>query len=416
LTIISIEEVEVGMQLSSQVKAPNGRKLLPEGACLQEKHLEILKSWGVMEVEIADSAADKETNQPARFSEAELKYAQKLLKPYFAKVNINHPAIRHIFKMAIFNTAGEQRFNKKITDKRPDLNQVRSLQEHDIFDKYSKEGFLAKFKEQFQFISLPDIYEQICEVLNSPKCSARHVAEVVSKDSSLSAKLLKLVNSPFYGFTKKVDTISRAITLLGINKLTTLAQGIAIMRAFEDMPSSILDMRSFWEHSLACGLYARFLAEQHVDLSGERFFTAGLLHDLGKLLILKVEPLILSDIMKKSLQTKRSLRDLEYKYLGFDHAELTGMLCDEWHFSNELTSMLRWHHQPGRSHLTLESSIIFLSDLMVNAMGYGNSGNLFIPDMNDRAWKEVGLSKNALTIIDKQIKVQFEQIKHTFLN
>lgn len=416
MSLLSIDKVEAGMHLSTQVTAPNGRKLLPKGACLQNKHLEILKSWGVMEVEIEGSASDKDKNQPVKFSEAELKYAQKILRPYFAKVNIKHPAMRHIFKLAIFSTAKNQRFNKKISDKRPDLNQVRLLQDHDILDQFSKQDFLSNFKEQFQFISLPDIYNQIFESLNSPKCSARHVAEVVNKDSSLSAKLLKLVNSPFYGFTKKVDTISRAITLLGINKLTSLAQGITIMRAFEDMPSEILDMRSFWEHSIACGLYAKFLSEQHVDLSGERFFIAGLLHDLGKLLMLKVDPLIFSAIMKKSLQTKLSLRGLEYKYLGFDHAELTSMLCSEWHFSHGLTSMLRWHHQPGRSHLTLESSIIFLSDLMANAMGYGNSGNLFVPDMNDRAWKEIGLSVNALNIIDQQIVIQFEQIRHTFLD
>ena len=416
MTLLSIDEVEVGMHLSAQVVAANGRKLLPEGACLQKKHLEILKSWGIMEVEIKDSSGTKETERPPKFSEPELKHAQKLLRPYFAKVNLKHQAMQRIFKLAIFNTANELRFNKKITDRRPDLREVRLLPNNKSLENFSKEKFLSKFRQQFQFISLPDIYDQITYILNSPKCSAKHIAEVVNKDSSLSAKLLKLVNSPFYGFTKKVDTISRAITLLGINKLSTLAQGIAVMRAFKDMPSEILDMRSFWEHSLACGLYARFLSEQSVDLSGERFFTAGFLHDLGKLLMLKIEPHIFTSLMQKSLQTKLSLRELEYRHLGFDHAELTGMLCTEWNFARELTSMLRWHHQPGRPHQTLGASILHLSDLMANAMGYGNSGNLFVPDMNDRAWQEIGFSENALNIIDKQIKVQFEQIKHTFLN
>ena len=114
--------------------------------------------------------------------------------------------------------------------------------------------------EDTQLASLPNIFMEITDVLSDPRSSAINIANVISKDPSLSAKLLKIVNSAFYNFPSRIDTISRAVMIIGSKQLSALALGTSIIRIFQDIPSDLVNMKSFWEHSLACGIGARMIA------------------------------------------------------------------------------------------------------------------------------------------------------------
>ncbi len=108
--------------------------------------------------------------------------------------------------------------------------------------------------------------------MESPSSSAKDIAEVVSTDVALSTKLLKLVNSPLFGLTQKVDSIERAVSYVGEEELSNLALGITAIRYFKDIPPELIDMQTFWRHSLSCGIFAKLIASNYKDMSDETFF------------------------------------------------------------------------------------------------------------------------------------------------
>ena len=129
------------------------------------------------------------------------------------------------------------------------------------------------------------MFYELNEVIANPLSSADQMAQVINKSPSLTALLLKIVNSSFYGLPSKVDRVSLAVTLIGTRELSALALGISIMSMFRKIPSRLLSMPLFLQHSLACGIVSRLLAAQKNMRQTEQMFTAGLLHDLGRLVI-----------------------------------------------------------------------------------------------------------------------------------
>ena len=407
---VNVEDLSAGLTLARDVLAPNGRLLTPEGTVLTPKHIRIFKAWGVTEVDISGRSA----NLGQACSSQALKESGEALKPYFQLANTRHPAVRELFKQAVMSRAMSK--EQPGTDDRPRLDHDLGRDVPQPGPPASRQEFLDQIKSETALISLPDIYVKIMDVLESPRCSARHVAEVVSKDSGLAARLLRLVNSPFYGFSTKVDTVSRAITLLGIDKLTTLAQGIAVVRAFDSIATDLLDMEKFWKHSIACGVYARLLASQKPELSEERFFVAGLLHDLGRLVLIKRWPELFAQALDICLKEKMFLHQAEKRVFGLDHTRVAGMLCAQWHFPQSLEIMIEAHHNPGASHHVFESTVIHVADIMAHAMGVGTSGNAFVPALCDTGWRALDLSPGVLTTVTVQARHQLADILQTFLS
>ncbi len=145
-------------------------------------------------------------------------------------------------------------------------------------------------ESQNELFSLPSLYQKMMDILNDPNSSAANIGEVVSKDPSLTAKLLRIVNSPHLGLVSKIDTVSRAIAILGLEHLKLLTKGIILIENFKKIPSNILSMRLFWRHSISVGLMCSLLSSQQVELVTEKFFISGLLHDIGKLVMLAAMP------------------------------------------------------------------------------------------------------------------------------
>ncbi len=133
--------------------------------------------------------------------------------------------------------------------------------------------------------SLPSIYLRLTEVTTDGRSTSTDVARVIQEDPSLSARLLRLVNSAFYGFPSRVDTITQAINLVGTNQVMELALASSVLRAFEGIPRDRVDMDGFWRHSIGTAIAARAIALRRRVASAERYFVAGLLHDVGRLVL-----------------------------------------------------------------------------------------------------------------------------------
>ncbi|NIV98483.1 HDOD domain-containing protein, partial [Candidatus Saccharibacteria bacterium] len=161
-----------------------------------------------------------------------------------------------------------------------------SLPDPDNGQKTVENDFLQRLtKEKITLPEIPSIVFELNEVIANPLSSAEDIAQVVNRSPSLTALLLKIVNSPFYGFPSKIDKISLAVTLIGTREISGLALGISLVSLFNNIPKELLSMYSFLRHSLACGIFSRILAAHKSLPQTEQLFVSGLLHDLGRLIL-----------------------------------------------------------------------------------------------------------------------------------
>jgi HD-like signal output (HDOD) protein len=133
--------------------------------------------------------------------------------------------------------------------------------------------------------SLPLFYEKLTAIINHPRCSIDDIANIITEDQGLTARLLKLANSPMFGYFSKIDTIGKAVTIIGTEQLRDLALAMSVIEIFKNIPKEMFDMESFWQHSIACGIVARSLATYRRETNVERYFAAGILHDVGQLVM-----------------------------------------------------------------------------------------------------------------------------------
>lgn len=259
--------------------------------------------------------------------------------------------------------------------------------------------------------SLPSIYFRVSEAVNCPRSSATDIANVVAEDPGLTARLLKLVNSSFFSFSSRIDTVSRSVSIVGTQQLCDLCLATSVMKAFKDVPEELVTMESFWLHSLACGICARLIATEFGVNNSERFFVAGLLHDIGSLILyLKIPDLSLHCLEVAKTQ-KLKLHEVERKLIGYDHAEVGYELVKLWNLPEALHEAVRFHHMPQNAvDFPLETAIVHISDIMVSALRLGTNGDSFVPPLSPKAWETIDLSPNALSRIIDNIDGQLDDV------
>jgi len=216
--------------------------------------------------------------------------------------------------------------------------------------------------DNVQLLSLPEICLRIQQLAGNPHAEMGEFAELVSQDPALTIRLLKLVNSAYYGFPGRVDTLTRAINLVGIAELRNLSLAMAAMEVFGGLENERFDMLSFWCHSVYVALLARFLAKRAGVLHGERLFIAGLLHDVGRLLIFSLLPEGAAMILQRIVRGE-DVCTAERAELGFDHAEVGYELLTLWRLPTALCSAVAYHHcnEPPQD-APLETSLVHIAN------------------------------------------------------
>jgi HD-like signal output (HDOD) protein len=184
--------------------------------------------------------------------------------------------------------------------------------------------------------SLPEAAIRINELVDDPLSGNADIAEVVIHDPGLAARLLKLANSAYYGFTFKVDTVSHAISLLGRQEVRSLALATSVVKSFGKIPEGTIDMEAFWSHSVTCGIVARLLGRCCKAPHGERLFICGLLHGVGKLVLCHRYPERYQMVLKSASPSAIALSATEREIFGFDHAEMSAELLKAWRLPETL--------------------------------------------------------------------------------
>jgi len=259
--------------------------------------------------------------------------------------------------------------------------------------------------------TVSSVAAKVNELLKSPTSDAQDFDDAISQDPALTAKLLKLVNSAFYGLSYKVESISRAVSIVGFKQIRELVTSIAVIDAFKEFDDKALNMKKFWEHSLGCGVAAMVLAIYKRVPNPELFFTSGILHDVGKLILLSQSPAEYSKVLELNSSNSSLGYDAEKEVFGFDHGEIGAELCRRWNHPDALQEAVAFHHDPERSIEFADlTATVHVSDIIVSAFRIGSTGDRFVPPLSPVAWEKTGLKISVLAPATDKIYQQLYEI------
>jgi putative nucleotidyltransferase with HDIG domain len=261
--------------------------------------------------------------------------------------------------------------------------------------------------------TLPRTVLKITELVNNPRSSAKDIARIITDDQVLTARLLKLVNSSFYGFPQRISTVNTAIVLLGFDAIRSLLLTTSVFDLFAGRnKKSKQDQEKFWDHSLGCAVGAKVIGNYLRHDKIEELFVAGLLHDIGKI----VEMLYLPDEFAKVVATINKTNILmltaEEKVLGYDHADVGKLLAGKWNLPIKLVQVIAHHHQPAAAgSFIMEASIVHLADILCRALNMGYGGDNKIPPLDKSAWSSLKIKAESIELIMETMQDEYNDIR-----
>ena len=386
-------KLESGMVLAGEVRDISGRLLLAEGEVLQQTHIRVLKMWGVSEVNIVGEV-DIPASPDADIDPDVWKETKDHTALIFRHVDLDHPALGILFDLCVL-------FRSKHNGLVSGCDITPG--EYDDSKNHIKREILKKIDDrQIQLPEIPSIVFELNEVIEDPMASSENIAEVVNKSPSLTANLLRIVNSPLYGFPNKVDKVSRAVTLIGTKEISSLALGIMMLTVFKDIPPDIMNMHSFLKHSLACGVISRILAARKNLRETEQLLVAGLLHDIGRLVVYAYFPELARKLLNRAFVSNQILYQEEQAYLGCQHTDVAKYLLHKWKLPSNIENNVVHHHNPSAAENNEQAAIIHLADIIANGLGFGTSGERMVPPLDTESWDNLKLSPNCFESVIEQ--------------
>ncbi|MFP4521269.1 MAG: HDOD domain-containing protein [Fibrobacterota bacterium] len=271
--------------------------------------------------------------------------------------------------------------------------------------------------------TLPTVVAKMMELVDNPKTSANSLANLISTDQALTAKILKLANSAYYGFPREVGTVSLAIVVLGFNTVKDMGLSVSVFNAFEDSTNDnkYFDLSRFWEHSIGCAVASKMLARNYgFRITGEAF-VGGLLHDIGKVVVNGFMYDDFEQIMKKVFEEDKSLIESELVVLGATHNEVGSWVAEKWNMPGPIVEVIKYHHDPQKAEKNKEFVlIVHLADYLCRISNIGVSGNKAAPVLTEEVialLDKYNLPSDAETIDNARTDFLVELDKaETFMN
>ena len=259
--------------------------------------------------------------------------------------------------------------------------------------------------------SPPEVFSRLQRVLGRGDYNNSELADIVAADVGLTVRLLCVANSSYFGFQRKINSVEEAIGAIGVNHLRELVTATAVIGRFGTIPGEMLSMDAFWRHSVAVGLAARILAAARKELNLENYFIAGVLHDVGRLVMALKMPEPYRKVLERCRESGEMLHLVERDVFGFDHADVGEALLKQWHLAPVLAEGVGGHHQPHKADRhPLCAALVHLGDVLAHAMELGGSGERFVPKVSVVAWAQFGLPPASLPNVMDQLDVQYRQM------
>lgn len=258
--------------------------------------------------------------------------------------------------------------------------------------------------------TLPLFYERLNEAINHPRSSLADIGRVISEDQGLTARLLKLANSPLFGYHASVDSITKALTLIGIQQLRDLALAVSVMGAFGGVREDVLQVMAFWKHTISCGIISRSIAIYRRETNQERYFVSGMLHDVGILAMCGTIPERVRMIQQERKAGHKLYYATEITHLGFEHGAVGSALLAKWKIPPNISEPIAYHHiNPTLSRYPVEAATLHLANVICHTLGHGLAEDWQIPPLDNDAWKLLDIPVRQLETIIRQSEAQIEE-------
>ena len=262
-----------------------------------------------------------------------------------------------------------------------------------------------------QLPSLPAVVGELIRTLDNEAAGVDQLAEGIAKDQSLAARALRVANSSFYGIPHKVASIHDAIVILGFRAVGSLVTAASVTSYFKPPPHVAFDPTRFWRHGIGAALCARALARE-VGLDAEAAFTAGLLHDIGVLMLLTSRPEHYAEVFALRQERDCSLLEAEQALLGFDHAAAGAALATRWRFPDAVARAVALHHAPesgvdGAAAPTL-ADVAHVANILAHALDLAGDPDALVPPLDAAAWRRLGLDERRLRALLPAIEREHE--------
>lgn len=267
-------------------------------------------------------------------------------------------------------------------------------------------------------VTLPDVFIRINQLVEDPDSSIADIARAVSQDPSFTVRLLRVANSPFYGFSSTIDTVAKAVSVIGTSQIRNLALSMSVAKTFAGLPNTLVSMDNFWRHSLYCALTARILAGQARKCDPEAVFTAGLLHDIGELIIFNRLPEQAKEALLLVLDQVDDLPvyQAERQVIGFDHAQVGGELARQWHLPPLLEECIAYHHSIGdaKRH-PRETALVHLANILAQMAELDTLNSDDISPIDPHAWEITGLDEAVIELVVREAQEEIVETEKLFL-
>ncbi len=264
--------------------------------------------------------------------------------------------------------------------------------------------------------TLPVIVHNIFNAAMDDTTSTEDLARIISYDQGITNKLLRLANSIYYGQRSKVDTIKKAIVIIGFDEIIGVITGMTVLSSFAEKTSGLsLDIKALWIHCIGCATAAKEIAVRTNPGIAKKIFIPALLHDMGKVIFSIYFKKEYRDVRASAMEKKRPLYRLEPDFFGIDHAVLAGLLMKRWSFPDEILIPCRFHHNPDACPVGLRhhALIINMADYLCQKANIGHSGNP-VPVAVKNSVQKTGINEIALRMIIDQLRRKEKQIKDFF--
>ncbi len=243
--------------------------------------------------------------------------------------------------------------------------------------------------------TLPTVVAKITTLMQNPRTSASEVGQAITTDQSLTSKTLKLVNSAFYGFPGRINTITHAIVILGFTTVKNIVLTASIFDAFgKNAKGEGFNMEDFWLHSIATGAIAKVLAERRHFKYSEEAFIGGILHDIGKVVLNQYATEDFSRILQYQKKHNCLISEAEKAIIHVTHEEVGRWLAQRWNLPRDLALVIQYHSNPKLSKQYQELvAIVHIADIFARALGVGSGGDDKIPVVKDESWDLLQMDK-----------------------
>lgn len=263
-------------------------------------------------------------------------------------------------------------------------------------------------------VSLPEVLLRVNRMVDDPNSSATDVGKVIGQDPGLTARLLKIANSPYYGPGRRIDTVARAVTLMGMRQLRDLVLATTASKVFNGIPNSLISMDDFWRHSIRCALAASSLAKLARVSNHDSLFVAGLLHDVGQLILFNRYPAESHQTLLLCMADPGAptVYEAERRIFDFDHAQLGSELLRHWCLPEILHTCVEYHHEPSRApSYAKEAYLVHLANAIAGMMERGSGDITDASELDLQVWSITGLTPEITVLpIITMVETQFDEV------